>query len=478
MTLLERLGGRQAITAGVVDTFRTLSRHPHPSGQEEAAGRDYMAYLRDMGLNPVRDGAGNVLAEVPPSPGREGEPVLVLQGHMDMVCAVAPGSGFDPSAHPVTIVERKGYLCTDRRSSLGADNNLGNATALWVLKQGVSHGPLRLLFTVREEVGLEGAKEVSPDWLAGASALLNTDGFHLGRAIVGSAGGRREEWQKHLEWAPAPAGQGWRISLTGGTGGHSGDDIHLGRANPIVLLAQWLAERPQLAVASFTGGTAFNAIPSWAESVVVWNGTPETGALQDVLGAFAATDPHLTLALTPADRPELVWTPTCRAELFSFVSGLRHGVFVMDPVFPQVVGASANVGVAGADGDTYTVKVFLRAARQAHMEELSALHQASADQTGFTGQWTGYPGWPGESSNPLAQQLDRVYQAQTGRGLEITAVHVGLEPSVLREKAPGLVMASTGPDILDAHSVDERAPLDTLADYALLLAGLLEAGIS
>ena len=48
----------------------------------------------------------------------------------------------------------------------------------------------------------------------------------------------------------------------------------------------------------------------------------------------------------------------------------------------------------------------------------------------------------------------------------------------LLEKAPGLVMASAGPDILDAHSVDERAPLDTLADYALLLAGLLEEGLS
>ena len=74
--------------------------------------------------------------------------------------------------------------------------------------------------------------------------------------------------------------------------------------------------------------------------------------------------------------------------------------------------------------------------------------------------------------------LDRVYRAQTGRGLEINMVHVGLEPSVFRAKARGLVMASTGPDIMDAHSVDERAPLAGLADYALLLAGLLEEPLS
>ena len=75
----------------------------------------------------------------------------------------------------------------------------------------------------------------------------------------------------------------------------------------------------------------------------------------------------------------------------------------------------------------------------------------------------------------LAAVLGRVWREQTGRTLELSAVHVGLEPSVFRAKAPGLVMASAGPDILDAHSVDERAPLDGLPDYALLLAGAMEA---
>lgn len=281
-----------------------------------------------------------------------------------------------------------------------------------------------------------------------------------------------------MTFAPAPAGQGWCIRLSGGTGGHSGDDIHLGRANPIALLARWLKGRPELAVASFAGGTAFNAIPSSAESVVVWEGEPDLYALQSELEAYHSTDPHLTVTLTPAARPQQVWARDCRTEVLSFVSGVRHGVYAMDQAFPQVVGASTNLGVAEAHGDSCTVKVFIRAARKAHMEELSTLHQGLAHQTGFTGQWTGYPGWPGDNNNPLARQLDRVYRTQTGRGLEITAVHVGLEPSVLREKAPGLVMASTGPDILDAHSIDERAPLDTLADYALLLGGLLEAGLS
>ena len=477
MTLLERLGGREAITAGVVDTFRTLSRHPHPSRHEEAVGADFMEYLQALGLSPIRDGAGNLLAEVPALPGREGEPLLILQGHMDMVCAVAPGSGFDPLTDPVTIVEQDGYLRTDRRSSLGADNNLGNAAALWVVQQGVSHGPLRFLFTVGEEMGLEGAKVVDPAWLAGAAWLLNTDGFHLGRAIVGSAGGRRECWTRALDTCPTPEGEAWKISLTGGTGGHSGDDIHLGRINPIKVLAAYLKDRPALAVADFTGGSAFNAIPAGAEAVVVGQ-KPDLGALEEALLPFHATDPNLKLDLSPVDRPETVWTADFRREVLDLLTALRHGVFAMDPQFPGVVRASVNLGVARREENTFAVRLFLRAARQEDEGAMAADNCRLAEEAGFSLTVTGYPGWPGDKNNPLAQVLDRVYRAQTGRGLEINMVHVGLEPSVFRAKAPGLVMASTGPDIMDAHSVDERAPLAGLADYALLLAGLLEEPLS
>ena len=158
MTLLERLGGRETVTRGIVDTFRAISRPPHPSGQEGAAADAVAALLSGLGLGTERDGAGNLLCRVPAAPGREGAPELVLQGHLDMVCAAAPGSGWNPQTDPVTVVEADGFLRSDGRSSLGADNNLGNAAVLWLLASGkLRHGPLRLLFTTAEEVGLEGA---------------------------------------------------------------------------------------------------------------------------------------------------------------------------------------------------------------------------------------------------------------------------------------------------------------------------------
>ena len=71
--------------------------------------------------------------------------------------------------------------------------------------------------------------------------------------------------------------------------------------------------------------------------------------------------------------------------------------------------------------------------------------------------------------------LCQVYRAETGRNMTVTAVHVGLEPSVLGAKNPAMVMVSTGPDIVDAHAVTERAPLAGIPDYTALLAGTLAA---
>lgn len=442
----------------------------------------FAARLERMGLSPIGDGLGNLMAEVPPSPGREGAPTVILQGHMDMVCAVRPDSGFDPLRDSVQTVTRDGFLRSDGRSSLGADNNLGNATVLWLLGQNILHGPLRLLFTVAEEVGLSGAREVDPAWLTGAKYLINTDGFHLGTAVVSSAGGRRETFSRPLDTAPAGCAPAYRVALSGFTGGHSGDDIHRGRANPIKLLGGLLSllrDETGFELAQFEGGTGHNVIPAAAAAVLL----PEDAAAleraaarlrEQIAGEYAATDAGWALALAPVPAPARVWTAPCRDAALGMTGGLLTGVYGWHPDFPGVVAASANLGrVCVADG-TVRFSAFLRCMSTEDERRLAARHTALAGQWGFAVHADGYPGWPGDAENPLARRMDTIYRRETGRGMSISAVHVGLEPSFWHEKAPALLIASTGPDILDAHSVDERAPLSSLPPYAALLAGTLE----
>ena len=162
--------------------------------------------------------------------------------------------------------------------------------------------------------------------------------------------------------------------------------------------------------------------------------------------------------------------------VIGLITGLFNGVYAMLPDFPRVVGSSANLGRVGLEEGRIQVCAFLRCARAEEAELLARRHDGAAEAAGFTlAHCAAYPGWPGRADNPLAALMDRVFRREAGRGLEISAVHVGLEPSVFGEKCPGLAMVSTGPDILDAHSVAERAPLAGLPGYALLLAGTWEA---
>ena len=70
--------------------------------------------------------------------------------------------------------------------------------------------------------------------------------------------------------------------------------------------------------------------------------------------------------------------------------------------------------------------------------------------------------------------MARIYRRVNGHRARITAIHAGLEPSVLRAKNPDMRIVSTGPDIFNPHSTDEHVRLSSLPPYVRLLAAALE----
>lgn len=481
----------QQVIDGVVAEFLAMCRFPHGSWREGPLADWLAGRFRDRGWTVYRDSLGNLRADIPASPGRENAPLTAIQGHMDMVCAVAAGSGWDPLRDPVNASVADGVLRTDGRSSLGADNNLGNAAALYLLGRAFDHGPIRLLLTVAEEVGLQGAKGVSPGWLEGVRYLINTDGFKLGRAIISSAGGRRETFRKKLHTVPRNRPMAFQLTLSGSLGGHSGYDINKGRANCNKLLTMLLGElRDELdyELAWFRGGHAPNAIPLEASAVITADRLAGPLLLRAVERAnrglqtiLRHTDPDVRLAVREVPPPERVWQKGSRDSMLDLVSFLNNGVFAMHDTLPGQVSASANVGrVFVNEHKEIEVNCFVRCAIGFSEEIIGFQHARAARLTGFHAEIDSYPGWAGDDSNPLARRMAAVYQRLTGQSMEVTAVHVGLEPSVLGAKNPAMVMVSTGPDILNPHSTDEHAPVAGLGVYVRLLKETLEelSGIS
>lgn len=470
---MEREWNQEAVLQGVLEEFNGLCRIPHPSGHEEALAAYLTAQLTALGLASALDAAGNLICDVPGTAGLEQRSRLALQAHMDMVCVGAPD--YDPLRDPIQPVLRDGYLCTDGRSSLGADCGIGLASAMYLVRQQHPHVPLRLIFTVSEEHGLAGAKELSPDALEGCAGLINLDGFHFGELMISSAGGCRQTFRRTPDCFFPMLDYPAILEISGLTGGHSGDDIGSGRANAAQLLL-WLLQSIETPyeLAAVDAGTQHNAIPSRGQALLVMDARDldTVNALiaqfqQDARAMYPA-DPGITVALRPADMPAMVLTVDERDDFLALGGLIPCGVQSMHPLIPAVVGSSGNLGRLYLDGEHMELQSFLRSCDDSTMEAQSDFLSLSAQGFGYQVESDTYPAWPGVQSDPLSELFLRE-SAKLGLSFQKNAVHVGLEPSIFHKLSPDLPMISTGMDIFSPHSVHERVRLSTVAPFTLLL---------
>ena len=466
-----------AILAGVLGEFEALCRIPHPSGQEAQVAAMLSDRLSALGYQSALDAAGNLICDIPGTEGLGTMPKLTLQAHMDMVCVGAPD--YAPEQDPIHTCQKDGFLCTDGRSSLGADCGIGLSAVLYLLTANRPHVPLRLIFTVDEEQGLAGAKKLQPDCLSGCSALINLDGFHFGELMISSAGGRRQTFRRTPECFFPMLDHPVTLTVSGLLGGHSGDDIGSGRANAAQLLL-WLLQSIETPyeLAGINAGTQHNAIPTCGTARIVMD-TRDLDAVTALVAQFQKdaqamypADPGITVTITPAEMPAMVLTVDERDDLLALGGLIPCGVSEMHPLIPEIPGVSCNLGRIYADAGQLEVQSFIRACQDDIMEVQGDFLAAAAQGFGYSAWSDSYPAWSGVAQDPLT---DLFLTEGTALGLTLhkNAVHVGLETSILHHLAPELPMVSTGMDILSPHSPSERVRLDTIAPFIRLLDAVL-----
>ncbi|RPJ70700.1 MAG: aminoacyl-histidine dipeptidase, partial [Desulfobacteraceae bacterium] len=107
----------------LMELFAAISRIPRCSKNEEAIARWFEAWAAERGFRARRDGAGNLLIAVPPAPGWERAPGVILQGHLDMVCEKTPASPHDFTRDPIRLIREGDWVRADG-TTLGADNGV------------------------------------------------------------------------------------------------------------------------------------------------------------------------------------------------------------------------------------------------------------------------------------------------------------------------------------------------------------------
>jgi dipeptidase D len=464
--------------------FAALSAIPRASTREAAAREYVLAQAARLGLEAIQDGVGNVVVRKPARPGRENAIPAALQGHLDMVCEKNEGTVHNFDTDPIQLV-RDGDWLKAAGTTLGADNGVGAAAALAVMESdSINHGPLEFVFTIDEETGLTGASEF-PNGLLRSKYFLNLDGEEENTLCIGCAGGLNTIARRSVTLVPAPAGDGFRVKVSGLHGGHSGLDINKGRGNAIRILGrvlQSLLERGSVSVASLHGGSKRNAIPREASAAIVVDSS-RAAELHSLLAAaqieiqaeLGSFDPGLRIAAEPAARPVQVFASADSVILTQLLATLHHGVLAMSPDVPGLVQTSTNLAILTTEGDQVELAASQRSAIHSSKMAAGSMVSTVLRFAGFDVQHSGgYPGWKPEPNSDIVRKSQAVHEELLGIKPELVAMHAGLECGVIGEKHPGMQMISFGPHIVDVHSPSERLKLSSVPPFWAFLTGLLE----
>lgn len=463
--------------------FDEICKIPHESKNETALGDYVLQVAEKNGVEAKRDGAGNVVVKVPGTPGHENSPIIVLQGHLDMVCEKNSDVEHDFDKDPIKVMIDGEWVTADG-TTLGADNGIGLAAALAVLEDdSVEHGPLELLCTTDEETGLNGARELSPDFLDGR-ILLNLDSEEEGAFTISCAGGADSDVTLPLKRESAGGGTGLKIALKGLRGGHSGIDIHTGRGNATQLLARILLDvNVDFKCVSLVGGSKHNAIPreAWAE-VIVQNDKLDdfksklTALGNDLAFEYKAVETDLKLEIENGDVKMDPMDDATGKAFLEWLVALPHGVVAMSQEIPGLVETSNNLAILTCEADSATMLTSTRSSIKSALEATRSKIEAVGNLAGAKAtHHEGYPPWTPNLKSPLLETMKKVYKDQTGEDVEVMAIHAGLECGIIGEKYDGMDMISFGPDLRNPHSPDEKVHIASVGRFWDLLVATLKA---
>lgn len=468
--------------SAILRFFSEISTIPRASSREGAIADYLVEFAQQRGLWHHRDGIHNVVIKKPGSPGAEGLPPVMLQGHTDMVCEKNMDTEHDFDNQGIKLIWEGNFLHADG-TTLGADDGVAVAYMLALLDDtDAVHPPLECVFTVQEEVGLKGAEKLDPAVLE-ARTLINLDGSPFGTAVVSCAGGLRAVLTKSIKPAAHPLALPLRISVRGLEGGHSGIDIHKGRGNSIKILGRLLLKLlinfPVMEIGRISGGAKDNAIPRESDALVFFMSERELADAQQMLSELELqireelreTDQSFRLEVSRTENRNL--TSIGRGATDSLIRMLAlapDGVLSRSSRAGGFVVSSINLGVIKNDSERIDISFSLRSSEPSLQERTKELLTALADSFGFTVEFSSpYPGWRYAEVSPIRDTFVSAFRDLFGRDLEVLAIHAGLECGLFSEKLPGLDAISLGPTIHDFHTPQEKLDIVTFEQtYSLL----------
>ena len=465
--------------------FDALTQVPRPSGHLEKIQQFLLDFAAQAGVEAMKDSGGNIVMRKPATPGMENRKGIILQAHMDMVPQKSKESKHNFETDPIeTYIDGDWVKAKD--TTLGADNGLGVATIMAVMEdKTLVHGPVEALITADEETHMVGANALPEGELFG-DILLNLDSETWGKFVIGSAGGVDVSAKLEYKEVETDADDvAMKVVLNGLRGGHSGLEIHEGRANANKLMVRFVREAVatcEARLATWHGGTMRNAIPFECETVLT---LPKENVeeFKQLVAEFKETFENDYKAIESGIGffTESVETPATEVpeeiqdNLIDAIYACHDGVLRMIPTFPTVVETSSNLAIIDIAEGKAEFKILARSANDSMRDYLATTLESCFSMAGMEVTMSGsYGGWDPNTDSEILKLLEKNYLELFGEEATKQADHAGLECSVIRGKYPHLDVVSFGPTLCSPHTTSERCSISTAAPFWELLKKTLE----
>ncbi len=466
--------------------FEKILEIPRPSKHEEKIRNYLLQFAQSHDLVSRVDAKGNVVIERSASPGREDEVGVVLQSHMDMVCEKDAALEHDFFKDPIQAYVENGWVKA-RGTTLGADCGIGMALSLALLiDDQLSCPPLEALFTVDEEQGLSGAKELDATLVKGRH-LVNLDSEDDGEIYVGCAGGIDTFGQITPTMEPISGVCALDIEISGLSGGHSGDDIDKGRASAVKMMGWVLCEIDELLgsvrLVTIDGGNLRNAIAREASACVLVDGS-KFSRIEQLIGRitkefkqlYGGCEPDLEITISLKDDfSDLAMSIKDTQKVIGLLQSLPHGVQDMSRVMSGMVETSTNLASIKIDpSGVLHVVTSQRSSHDASKRSIAKTIALTMSAFGFTVSHSdGYPGWAVDMNSAILAKAEKTYKKIFSEVPKVKSIHAGLECGLIIEKFEGMDAISIGPTMRGVHSPAERVEIKAVERAYLFTRALL-----
>ena len=465
--------------------FDALTKVPRPSGHLKKVQQFLLDFAKRVGVEAFIDEGNNIVMKKPATPGMERRKVVLMQAHMDMVPQKSPESNHNFETDPIeTYIDGEGWVRA-KGTTLGADNGLGVAAIMAVMEAtDLQHGPVEGLITADEETGMFGANDLPKGELNG-DIMLNLDSEMWGKFVIGSAGGVDVDTTldyKEVETDPEDAAL--KVTLKGLRGGHSGLEIHEGRANANKLMVRFVREAIETCEArlvSWNGGNMRNAIPFKAEVVLTMpkENVEAVKALVDDWKAdfedeYKYIEENIEFFAEKVETPKTEVPVEIQDNLIDAIYACHNGVVRMIPAYPDVVETSSNLAIIKIENGKAAFKILVRSSREDMKDYAVKTLESCFNMAGMKVETSGsYGGWDPNPNSEILNMLKRIYKEQNGKEAIVQVDHAGLECSVILEKYPNMDVVSLGPTLLSPHTTNERSQISTVEPFWKLLKQVL-----